>query len=75
MDAVAGPATARPWSARPITGRPRSGRGWADEESAPGGKLGPDYYDSKINKRRREHDLVRQLEHLTGRKVALTDAA
>lgn len=37
--------------------------------------LGPDYYDSRINKRRRERDLVRQLEHLTGRKVALTDAA
>jgi transposase len=37
--------------------------------------LGPDFYDSKINKRRRERDLVRQLEHLTGRKVTMTDAA
>jgi transposase len=37
--------------------------------------LGPDYYDSKINKRRRERDLVRQLEHLTGQKVTLTEAA
>jgi transposase len=33
--------------------------------------LGPDFYDSKINKRRRERDLVRQLEHMTGRKVTL----
>jgi transposase len=33
--------------------------------------LGPDFYDSKINKRRRERDLVRQLERLTGRKVSL----
>ena len=37
--------------------------------------LGSDFYDSKINKRRRERDLIRQLEHLTGRKVALTEAA
>jgi transposase len=37
--------------------------------------LGPDFYDSKINKRRRERDLVRQLDHLTGRKVTLTTAA
>jgi len=37
--------------------------------------LGPDFYDSKINKRRRERDLVRQLENLTGRKVTITDAA
>jgi transposase len=37
--------------------------------------LGPDFYDSKINKRPRERDLVRRLEHLTGRKVTLTDAA
>jgi transposase len=37
--------------------------------------LGSDFYDSKINKRRRERDLVRQLEHLTGRKVTLTDTA
>jgi transposase len=31
--------------------------------------LGPDF--SKINQRRRERDLVRQLEHLTGKKVIL----
>jgi transposase len=37
--------------------------------------LGPDHYQSKINKRRRERDLVRQLEHLTGQKVTLTPAA
>lgn len=34
--------------------------------------LGSDYYQSKINTRRRQRDLVRQLEHLTGRKVTLT---
>jgi transposase len=33
--------------------------------------LGPDFYASKINRRRRERDLVRQLEHLTGKKVVL----
>jgi transposase len=33
--------------------------------------LGVDYYETKINKRRRQRDLVRQLEHLTGRKVIL----
>ncbi len=33
--------------------------------------LGPGYYELKINKQRRQRDLVRQLEHLTGRKVIL----
>jgi transposase len=37
--------------------------------------LGADFYDSKINKQRRQRDLVRQLEHLTGQKVALQPAA
>jgi transposase len=37
--------------------------------------LGADHYESKINKRRRERDLIRQLEHLTGQKVALSPAA
>jgi transposase len=37
--------------------------------------LGADYYESKINKQRRRHDLIRQLEHLTGQKVTLTAAA
>jgi transposase len=37
--------------------------------------LGSGFHDSRINKRRRERDLVRQLEHLTGRKVTLTDTA
>jgi transposase len=37
--------------------------------------LGSDFYESRINKRRRERDLVRQLEHLTGHKVTLTPAA
>jgi transposase len=36
--------------------------------------LGPDYYQSKINKQRRERDLIRQLEHLTGQRVTLTAA-
>jgi transposase len=33
--------------------------------------LGPDYYESKINTRRRERELIRRLEHLTGKKVSL----
>jgi hypothetical protein len=33
--------------------------------------LGADYYQSRINKQRRERNLIRQLEHLTGKKVAL----
>ncbi|HEY7100543.1 MAG TPA: IS110 family transposase [Mycobacteriales bacterium] len=37
--------------------------------------LGPDYYQSKINKQRRERDLIRQLEHLTGQTVTLTAAS
>jgi transposase len=37
--------------------------------------LGSDYYESKINKRRRERDLIHQLEHLTGHKVSLNPVA
>jgi transposase len=33
--------------------------------------LGPDFYWSRVNQRRRERDLVRQLEYLTGKKVVL----
>jgi transposase len=33
--------------------------------------LGPGYYESRINKQRRQRDLIRQLEHLTGHKVNL----
>jgi transposase len=33
--------------------------------------LGADFYLNKINKQRRERDLIRQLEHLTGQKVTL----
>ncbi|MGH3792671.1 MAG: transposase [Pseudonocardiaceae bacterium] len=33
--------------------------------------LGPDFHQSKISTRRRERDLIRQLEHLTGQKVTL----
>ena len=34
--------------------------------------LGADFYQTKVNTRRRERDLIRQLEHLTGKKVTLT---
>ncbi|MGI8308200.1 hypothetical protein [Saccharopolyspora hattusasensis] len=34
--------------------------------------LGADFYQSRINQQRRQRDLVRQLEHLTGQKVTLT---
>jgi len=37
--------------------------------------LGADYYTTKINQRRRQHDLIRQLEHLTGQKVILNPTA
>jgi transposase len=37
--------------------------------------LGPDYYQSKINARRRERELIRQLERLTGKKVNLEPSA
>ena len=33
--------------------------------------LGPDFYASRVDKSRRQRDLIRQLEHLTGRKVTL----
>ncbi|MGH3570632.1 MAG: hypothetical protein ACRDUW_02190 [Pseudonocardiaceae bacterium] len=33
--------------------------------------LGSGFYQSKINARRRERDLIHQLEHLTGKKVTL----
>jgi transposase len=33
--------------------------------------LGPEYYELRINHQRRQRDLVRQLEHLTGQKVTL----
>ncbi|HEY5853566.1 MAG TPA: IS110 family transposase, partial [Aldersonia sp.] len=36
---------------------------------------GPDYYDSRINKERRQRSLIRQLEQLTGKKVDLHSAA
>jgi hypothetical protein len=34
--------------------------------------LGSGCYESTINKGRRQRDLIRQLEHLTGQKVTLT---
>ncbi|MFD8557531.1 IS110 family transposase [Streptosporangium canum] len=37
--------------------------------------LGPDFYQSRLATQRRERDLVRQLEHLTGKKVTLQPAA
>ena len=33
--------------------------------------LGADFYQTKLNTQRRERDLIRQLEHLTGKKVTL----
>jgi transposase len=33
--------------------------------------LGPGYYESRMNQQRRQRDLIRQLEHLTGQKVNL----
>jgi len=33
--------------------------------------LGPDFYESHVNQRRRERTLIRQLEEVTGRKVTL----
>lgn len=37
--------------------------------------LGPDYHDSRRNTYRQERDLIRRLQHLTGKKVALQPAA
>ena len=37
--------------------------------------LGPGYYESRINSQRRQRTLIRQLEQLTGQKVALQPAA
>jgi transposase len=33
--------------------------------------LGPSYHDTRLNQQRRQRDLTRQLEHLTGKRVAL----
>jgi transposase len=33
--------------------------------------LGPSYHDTRVNQQRRQHDLIRQLEHISGKKVAL----
>ena len=33
--------------------------------------LGPNYHESRTNQQRRQRDLIRQLEHLTGQKVTL----
>ena len=37
--------------------------------------LGSDHYQTKVNTRRRERDLIRQLETLTGKKVSFTPTA
>ncbi len=37
--------------------------------------LGPAFYDSKAGRERHARNLIRQLEHLTGKKVALKEAA
>lgn len=36
--------------------------------------LGPGFYDSKAGRERHARNLIRQLEHLTGKKVALNEA-
>ena len=38
-------------------------------------ELGSSYYTARLNKPRRERDLIRQLETLTGKKVTLHPAA
>ncbi len=38
-------------------------------------ELGVDYYQSRIDPRRRQQALIRELEHLTGQQVTLTPAA
>ena len=43
-----------------------------DEPDARYQDLGADFYQRKLNTHRRERDLIRQLEHLTGKKVTLT---
>lgn len=37
--------------------------------------LGADYYQAQVNTRRRQRDLIRQLEHLTGQTVTLRPGA
>jgi transposase len=37
--------------------------------------LGPAFYDSKAGRQRHARNLIRQLEHLTGKKVTLNEAA
>ncbi len=37
--------------------------------------LGEDYHASHLNTRRRQRDLIRQLEHLTGQQVTLRPAS
>jgi hypothetical protein len=37
--------------------------------------LGPGYHESRITSRRRQRDLIRQLEHLTSQRVTLQPAA
>jgi len=46
-----------------------------DEPDARYQDLGADFYQTKLNTHRRERDLIRQLEHLTGKKVTLEAAA
>lgn len=35
--------------------------------------LGPDFYDTRINKHRQARNLARQLEHITGQQIRITD--
>ena len=36
-------------------------------------ELGPDYYESRINKHCRAHDVATQLQALTGQHIAIRD--
>ena len=46
-----------------------------DDPTARYHDLGPGYYESRLNSQRRQRALIRQLEQLTGQKVALQPAA
>jgi len=38
-----------------------------------GGDLGPDFYDTRIDKDRHARNLARQLQHITGQQLQITD--
>jgi len=71
------PTTRRPSPAPPSTASSPLTINWhlLSDPDARHHDLGPDYYQSKINKQRRERELIRQLEDLTGQRITLTAAA